>query len=117
MSFDEIVFINQLLRKTIENEISWKLEINIPKILSFKSEISIISCYASSQTKAGNLYLFKYRVPEYSGEYDRFFNIERVSLALINNDQITWQSVNDSRAVYNLYEYISNQYSGIHNIF
>lgn len=117
MSFDEIMFINQLLRKSIEDEITWTLEPNIPNILSLKSEASIISCYVSSETKSGRLYLFKYRIPEYYGEYDRFFNLEKVGLALVNGQQITWQNINDASPVYNLYEYVSNRYSGIQNIF
>ena len=95
----------------------WKLEFNIPEVLSYKSEISIVSCYVSSETRSGYLYLFKYRVPEYDGEYDKFFNIERIGLALVKGNQITWQSVSNSVAAFNLYEYVSNKYSGIQDIF
>lgn len=117
MSFDEIIFINTLLRKSVEGEITWKLEPNVPEILKLKNEASIISCYVSSETKSGYLYLYKYRVSEYYGEYDRFFNIERIGLSLINGEQITWENVNDASSVYNLYEYVSSKYSGIQDIF
>ncbi|WP_424406548.1 hypothetical protein [Pasteurella sp. PK-2025] len=116
MSFDEIQFINTLLRYSVEKHISWKLVNFIPPILHTKTEITITSCYVSDDTDNGKFYLFQYREPEYSGEYDKFFNVEKTGLVLLNNDQITWKNTSNSIAVYNLYNYVSTEYSGINNI-
>ncbi|MBG5950099.1 hypothetical protein I5E72_10125 [Proteus terrae] len=116
--FDEVTFINRLFKETIEGKVSWSLPIEIPRILHSRSEFTITSCYKSSQlTNGANFYLFFYRVPEYYGEHDTFYNVERVRLTLIQHDQITWQSQTDSSPIYKLYDYVSSRYSGIDNIF
>ena len=118
MYSDEISIINELLKKSVEDAVTWEM-VSPPTILSATTELTIISCYKASgiNESSGILYLFKYRVPEYDGEYNKFFNLTKVELALINNDQITWHSVNDSIPAHSLYEYVSNKHSGIQNIF
>ena len=118
MTANEISIINELLKKSVEDIVTWKMT-SPPTILYATTELTIVSCYIAYgiNNSSGKLYLVKYRVPEYLGEYDKFFNLEKVGLALINNDQITWQSINDSIPAHNLYEYVSNKYSGIENIF
>lgn len=118
MTANEISIINELLKKSVEDIVTWKMT-SPPTILYATTELTIVSCYIAYgiNNSSGKLYLFKYRVPEYLGEYDKFFNLEKVGLALINNDQITWQSINDSIPAHGLYEYVSNKYSGIQNIF
>jgi len=116
--FDEVTFINQLFKETIENKITWSLSYDIPSILHSRSELTIISCYQSSTLPNGaNFYLFSYRVPQYYGDHDTFYNIERIRLSLLKYNQIAWQSQGDSSPMNNLYDYVSSQYSGINNIF
>ncbi|EIR5230409.1 hypothetical protein R4902_001961 [Salmonella enterica] len=118
MNFDEISFINNLFKQTIENRIGWSLATNIPRVLYAQSEFLITSCYESTILQNNQrLYLFRYRVPEYYGEHDTFYNIEKVRLALISHDQISWQSYSDSSPIYNLFDYVSLMFSGINDIF
>lgn len=118
MNFDEISTINNIFKNSLEGHFNWSLSVQIPPILSVRSEIVITSCYESSILKNGGiLYLYRYRVPEYYGEHDTFYNVERIRLSLIQQDQISWQSNSDSAPIYNLYEYVSSRYSGIGSIF
>ena len=118
MTSNEISIINELLKKSVEDIVTWNM-VAPPAILSATTELTIISCYQASgiNNSSGTLYLFKYRVPEYDGEYDKFFNVTKVGLALINDGQITWNSIKDSIPAHSLYEYVSNKHSGIQNIF
>ncbi|KAB1580487.1 hypothetical protein F7687_15270 [Serratia marcescens] len=118
MNFDEISTINNVFKNSLEGHVSWSLAANIPNILHLRSEVTITSCYESSVLKnGGKLYLYRYRVPEYYGEHDTFYNIEKVRLSLIQYDQISWQSNSDSSPIYNLFEYVSSRYSGVENMF
>lgn len=118
MNFDEIKFINQLFKHTIENNIGWSFASNIPRVLFSQSEYVITSCYESTPlNNYQRLYLFRYRVPEFDGEYDRYFNVEKVRLAQIHHEQISWQSYSDSDPIHNLFNYVSANFSGINDIF
>ena len=81
MNFDEISFINEVFKRTVEGNITWSLSHSIPSVIYLRSEITITSCYKSSRLNNGaNLYIYRYRIPEYYGEHDAFFNIEKVRL-------------------------------------
>lgn len=118
MSFNEISFINEVFKRSVDGDITWSLSHNIPSILYTKSEITLTSCYQSSSLKNGAvLYLYRYRVPEYYGEHDTFFNIEKLRISAIQWDQISWQSNTESAPIYNLFDYVSSKYSGIGDFF
>ena len=118
MNFDEISFINEVFKRTVEGNITWSLSHSIPSVIYLRSEITITSCYKSSRLNNGaNLYIYRYRIPDYYGEHDAFFNIEKVRLLAIQHDQISWQSNADSAPIYNLIDYISSRYSGISDFF
>ncbi|EAA0681878.1 hypothetical protein [Salmonella enterica] len=118
MNFDEISTINNIFKNSLEGNFSWSLSQFTPDILSARSEIMITSCYESSVlNNGGKLYLYRYRVPEYYGDHDTFYNVEKIRLSLIQHNQISWQSYSDSAPIYNLYEYVSSKYSGIGSIF
>ena len=118
MNFEEIRFLNELFRQTIENNLSWSLSTNIPRVLFNQSEITIASCYESNVLKNNQrLYLFRYRVPEYDGEHDRYFYVEKIRVAQVFYDQVSWQSNSDSDPIYNLFNYVSSQFSGINDLF
>ncbi|TQC70177.1 hypothetical protein [Pantoea dispersa] len=118
MNFDEISTINNIFKSSLEGHFTWSLSENTPNVLFVRSEIMITSCYESSILKnGGKLYLYRYRVPEYYGEHDTFYNVEKIRLSLVQHEQISWQSHSDSAPIYNLYEYVSSRYSGIGSIF
>ena len=75
MYSDEMSIINELLKKSVEDAVTWEM-VSPPTILSATTDLTIISCYKASgiNESSGTLYLFKYRVPEYDGEYNKFFN-------------------------------------------
>lgn len=118
MSFDEISFINEVFKRSIDGDITWSLSYDIPRIIYENSEITLTSCYQSSHSSNGSaLYIYRYRIPEYYGEHDGFYNIEKIRLTMIKYGQISWQSNSDTAALYNLFDYISSQYSGIGDFF
>lgn len=118
MNFDEISYINIILQKTIEGDITWSLSKTIPRVIDSRSEMTVTSCYQSSTLRNGIVfYIYRYRIPEYYGDHDSFYNVEKVKISAIVYDQISWQSTSDSSPIYNLMDYISSTYSGINNLF
>ncbi|MGC0955662.1 hypothetical protein WKH24_10990 [Pantoea agglomerans] len=118
MNFDEITFINELFKKSIEQTITWSLSGAIPAILYRQSDILIISCYESNFLSHNKkLYLYRFRASEYDGEHDANYNVEKIEVALIHYDQVPWHSHSDSSPIHNLYNYVSSMYSGINELF
>ncbi|AZT24123.1 TPA: hypothetical protein ACV5ZF_003670 [Salmonella enterica] len=118
MNFDEISFINEVFKRSVEGSIAWCFSEQVPPVIYHNSEITITSCYQSSILNNGAiLYLFRYRIPEYDGEYDKFFNVEKIRLLSIQFDRISWQSYAESAPIYNLFDYVSSRYSGLSDFF
>lgn len=113
---DDIYFIENVYKKTLHNEIAWKLESEIPSILYRSTDIFIISCYSFSNEN-GILYLFKYRYQAYDPEHDNFYFTEKVVLSLFEKQQITWSSQQNYPILYDLYDVVSNYYSGMSKFF
>lgn len=118
MNFNEISFINEVFKRSVEGSVIWSLSSALPRVIYANSEATITSCYHSSNLNNGAiLYLYRYRIPEYDGEYDRYFNVEKIKLVAIQYDIISWQSYDESAPIYNLFDYVSSRYSGINNFF
>lgn len=118
MNFNEISFVNEVFKRSVEGIVSWALSEEVPPVIYSNSEATVTSCYQSSILNNGAiLYLYRYRIPEYDGEYDRYFKVEKIRLLVIQYDRISWQSHDESSPIYNLFDYVSSRYSGINDMF
>lgn len=118
MNSNKSDFVNKVFQHTLDRDITWSVADYLPPVLEAYS-ICIVSCFVSSSLDqgTGNLYLYKFTTHAYSEEFEQSYRTEKIIMSYVKYNQIVWETDINMTSLYNLYNYISDQFSGINDIF
>jgi len=109
-----IKLITLLTELTQESKIEWHVD-DPPQLLT-KGTDFIIPIYYITIYKNKKFAIYKRRYQNFFPDYEKFYWIEDIVLALMDDDIVIWDYSESSAALYNLFEAVRDQVARIDDI-
>lgn len=100
---DKLQVILNLQKQTLDGQINWKFETEIPHLIDYDPNVQIITCFKYADHQSHCFYLYSCRYPVYNEDCDAIIGYnEHIELTITQQGFIIYQ-FSESEALSNLY--------------
>lgn len=106
-----INFITELIKKTINKEISWK-KIKTPLSLREGTDNIISLCFETNYDNT-TFIVFQRKYQNYNFDFDTLYWTEEYKLGILDQDTVTWENPDTISSIKDLFIQVQQKVSGI----